>query len=109
MTGGPTNGEPEERLLLSVEGGPEAPIELPGAGVMLVGSSKERAGLVLEGEGVAGVHCAIGKAKGGGWAIKDLGSPSGTRVNGRRVENARLSAGDRIEIASRRLSVLGRG
>jgi hypothetical protein len=38
-----------------------------------------------------------------GWAISDLGSTNGTRVNGRTVERARLSDGDVIEIGLTRL------
>ncbi len=55
---------------------------------------------------MADVHAAIGRAKGGGWAIRDLGSPAGTKLNGRAIQAARLSAGDRIEIGALRLRVL---
>lgn len=39
-----------------------------------------------------------------GWAIVDLGSTNGTRVNGRSVERARLRDGDVIEIGLARLT-----
>jgi hypothetical protein len=80
--------------------------ELPAKGMLVVGSDADRAELVLEGEGVEDAHCAIGRVKDGGWAIKDLGSGRGTRVNGRRVESARLEAGDVIELGARRLGVV---
>ncbi|MBN2248703.1 MAG: DUF3662 domain-containing protein [Coriobacteriia bacterium] len=38
-----------------------------------------------------------------GWAIADLGSTNGTRVNGRSIERARLRDGDVIEIGLARL------
>ena len=38
-----------------------------------------------------------------GWAISDLGSTNGTRVNGAPVERARLADGDVIEIGLTRL------
>ena len=95
-----------ERLWLEVVGGDRAPIELPRAGVLSLGSSRERADLVLEGQGVADVHCAIGRLKGGGWAIKDLGSQYGTVVNGERVQSVRLASGDLVLVGSRRLRIV---
>lgn len=38
-----------------------------------------------------------------GWAITDLGSTNGTRVNGREVERVRLTDGDVVEIGLTRL------
>jgi len=94
-----------ERLLLELEGGGRPPAELPRAGTLVLGSSKERAGFQIEGSGVAEIHAAIGRAKGGGWAIRDLGSASGTRHNGRSVQAARLRAGDQIELGTVRLRI----
>lgn len=39
-----------------------------------------------------------------GWAIADLGSTNGTRVNGKTIERARLRDGDTIEIGLARLT-----
>ncbi|MBK7642001.1 MAG: protein kinase [Planctomycetes bacterium] len=89
-----------ERLLLEIVAGGRPPAELPRAGTLVLGSSKERAGFQIEGTLVADVHAAIGRAKGGGWAIRDLGSEAGTKLNGKRVDAARLRAGDRIELGS---------
>lgn len=97
---------PEERLLLVLAGDDRAGAELPRQGVLTIGSAKGRAGFHVEGAGVDGVHCAIARAKGGGFALKDLGSAGGTRLNGARVEVARLSAGDRIQIGDRELTVV---
>jgi hypothetical protein len=96
--------ETRERLLLEIIGADTAPVELPRSGVLSIGSGK-RADLVIDGQGVADVHCAIGKVKGGGWALKDLGSEYGTIVNGARVQSVRLAAGDQVVLGSRRLRV----
>jgi protein kinase-like protein/FHA domain-containing protein len=108
------SSEPERRWVLEQVAGPAsgtgrtlgAPTELPRAGVLTIGSSRERADLALEGAGVADVHCAIGRIKGGGWALKDLGSEQGTLVNGARVQSKRLELGDRIVLGSRELRVV---
>ncbi len=85
-----------ERLLL--EGAGRPPAELPRRGTLIIGSDAARAGFVALGAGVADVHCAIGRAKGGGWAVKDLGSPAGTVVNGVRVQVAKLADGDELRL-----------
>ena len=92
-------------LVLELVGSELAPVELPRAGVLTIGSSLKSAHFHVEGQGVADVHCAIGRIKGGGWAIKDLGSEYGTYVNGERVQSVRLQAGDSILVGSRRLRV----
>ena len=96
----------DPRLLLVLEGDPRPGAELPQAGMLVIGSSAERAGFVVQGDGVADVHCALGRTKGGGWAVKDLGSAGGTRVNGQIVESARIGAGDAITIGSRKLRIV---
>jgi serine/threonine protein kinase len=96
----------DNRLLLEVRGGDQAPVELPRSGMMVVGSSSEKAGLCLDGQGVAEVHCAIGRTKDGGYAIKDLGSEYGTIVNGARIFQARLKSGDEVLVGSVRLQVV---
>jgi serine/threonine-protein kinase len=96
----------EARLELHVVGADAAPQRLPDSGMLVLGASAERAGLVVAGQGVDDAHCAIGPVKGGGWAIKDLGSRYGTIVNGKKVATARLAAGDTILIGSRRLRIV---
>ncbi len=96
----------ERQLSLEIVGDARAPIELPRQGAMTIGSSRERADVVIEGQGVADVHCAIGRAKGGGWGLKDLGSEHGTIVNGERVQAHKLEAGDLVLVGSRRLRVV---
>lgn len=97
---------PQLRWVLEVVGDSRAPIELPRQGTLTLGGSAKRADLVLEGQGIAEVHCAIGRTKSGGWALKDLGSDFGTLVNGEKVTQHRLEVGDVIVIGSRRLRVV---
>ena len=93
------------KLALEVLGDPE-PRPLPESGSLVIGSSSKRAGLVLEGEGVAAAHCAIGRLKDGGWALKDLGSAFGSMVNGQKVTQVRLAHGDVIVLGQRNLRVV---
>lgn len=95
-----------ERLLLEICDGSRPPAELPRAGRLVIGSSAQRADFVVDRPGVASVHCAIGRTKGGGWALKDMGSPDGTRVNGEKVDSARLVAGDRITVGTCELTIV---
>jgi tRNA A-37 threonylcarbamoyl transferase component Bud32 len=95
-----------ERLLLEVIGSGRPGTPLPPVGTLTVGCDVQRCALVVSAPGVADVHCAIGRAKGGGWAVKDLGSVAGTRVNGARVEAARLRAGDELLLGDARLRVV---
>ncbi|MEM8711412.1 MAG: FHA domain-containing serine/threonine-protein kinase, partial [Planctomycetota bacterium] len=83
----------------------QPPAELPRQGRLVIGSSKDRASFHLTGQGVADVHCTIGRLKSGGWALKDLGSDFGTMVNGERVDATKLAEGDEILIGSRKLRV----
>ncbi len=94
------------RLVLELLGEGATLAELPRAGVLTIGSAASKVGFVVQGQGVSEVHCAIGRAKGGGFALKDLGSEYGTWVNGERVQQAKLDVGDVILVGSRRLRVV---
>lgn len=89
--------------------GDHAPAELPRSGKLIVGSSPDRAGFVVDAEGVEQVHCAIGRLKSGGFALKDLGAPGGTFLNGERVDTARLSEGDVIGCGGAELRIQSSG
>jgi hypothetical protein len=91
-------------LYLELEGSRAAPLALPPSGAFVIGSSRERAQLVLAGLDAA--HCAIGRLKEGGFAIKDLGSATGIAVNGQRIASARLKVGDRIVLGPHALRVV---
>ena len=93
-------------MLLEFPGQERAPAELPRRGKLVLGSSRERADLVLSGEDIEAVHCTIRPLKGGGWALVDMGSDIGTRVNGRVAETVRLAHGDVINLGRTRLTVV---
>ncbi len=95
----------EPRWILELLGGDARMVELPLAGTLVLGCSRERAGFVVEGQGVDETHCAIGRTKEGDWAVKDLGSKNGTLLNGQRVAAARLKLGDQLVLGARRLEV----
>jgi hypothetical protein len=82
------------------------PVPLPETGTLVIGASPERAGLVLRGRGIDDAHCAIGAVKGGGYAVKDLGSRNGTLLNGKRITSARLAPGDTLALGERSLRVV---
>jgi Protein kinase domain/FHA domain len=92
------------RLVLNIPG--RAPVELPAQGKLVLGTHPERTDITLEGQGVAEVHCAIGRLKGGGWALRDLGSEYGTIVNGHKAEATKLKAGDVLMLGSLRIEVV---
>ena len=81
------DGEP---LSIVVVGSPQPPRALPESGSLVIGSSREHAQLVLDAADVDAAHCAIGRLKEGGFALKDLGSKAGVELNGQRVTAARL-------------------
>ncbi len=97
--------EKEPRLLLELAGDARGPVELPRSGVLSIGADRERVDFLVEGQGVSPVHCAIGRVKGGGWALKDLGSEYGVLVNGERVSSRKLEPGDLIVLGSRRMRI----
>ncbi len=71
---------------------------VPAAGAV-IGRSRE-CDVVLDDSGISRRHAQV-KPRAGGWAIEDLGSTNGLRVNGARVQGAtELQPGDRIEMGS---------
>jgi hypothetical protein len=83
------------RALLAVEG--RRLIVPPGGGT--IGRSRD-CDIVLEDAGASRRHAEI-SPQGEGWALRDLNSTNGVRVNGRPAHGAQpLRQGDRIEIGS---------
>ncbi|MFT5051368.1 MAG: hypothetical protein ACI8QZ_002779 [Chlamydiales bacterium] len=97
---------PGQRMLIEFPGQEHPPAELPRRGKLVIGSSTERVDLVLSGAGIEPVHCTIRPLKGGGWALVDMGSATGTRVNGRVAETVRLAHGDVIKLGSTLLHIV---
>jgi pSer/pThr/pTyr-binding forkhead associated (FHA) protein len=64
--------------------------------VKTIGRAKG-ADIVLDAALVSRVHCRLEAGK-DGVAVTDLSSTNGTYVNGRRVERATLSVGDRLRV-----------
>jgi Protein of unknown function (DUF3662)/Inner membrane component of T3SS, cytoplasmic domain len=63
---------------------------------MLLGRSRE-CDIVLGDPNVSRKHAEV-RREGGGWAVFDLGSTNGIKLNGRRVNQAALRPGDRITL-----------
>jgi len=64
---------------------------------LVLGSSAD-CGLQLEGQGIAEHHAEISLVDGKFLRLKDLGSATGTLLNGERVSDAMLGSGDEIRI-----------
>lgn len=55
---------------------------------------------------VSRVHCRVTALPSGELEVKDLESTNGTFVNGKRIEHARLSSGDRLQVGRLELVAL---
>jgi len=80
--------------------GPEGARTLRFSGAEMLLGSRDGADLRLRGEGVAPSHCLL-RAADGGFQVVDLGG--GTTVNGARVREANVVAGDEIRIGPHRI------
>ena len=72
-------------------------------GVKTVGRAT-RADFIVNAALVSRLHCRL-EADNDGLDVIDLDSTNGTFVNGKRVEQARLTAGDRLRIGRTELTV----
>jgi len=75
---------------------PQPPVPIPDGGAVVVGRSRS-CELTLRSPDASRRHAEIVAVQ-DGYLIRDLGSTNGSWVNGQRVEQQRLSPGDRIEI-----------
>lgn len=64
--------------------------------IIVIGQSADVA-IELEGDGVSAIHCLIEKRDTGTY-ICDMGSQTGTRLNGKSVLDEKLKTGDSIEV-----------
>lgn len=93
-------GHPGKPRLLGFRGG--APIgewPLATTGWLQIGRSRQ-CNVVLDDETVSRMHLEIRPLAGGGWEAVDLGSSSGTSLNGKRVKQQRLRSGDRLRVGA---------
>ncbi len=93
-----TQGVGRPRLVLSATAGAPERVVLLDKAVTVVGRGAE-ADLRLPDTGVSRAHAEI-HADGGQVRVVDLDSTNGTLVNGRRVREAALSDGDRLDIGA---------
>jgi adenylate cyclase len=89
------NGE-----LVPIGGGDTIPLLRP----VLTMGRRESCDVRLEFPNVSGIHCEL-TFRDGYWAIKDLNSTNGIKVNGSRVQVRPLKPGDEIAIAKRRYTI----
>ena len=85
---------PRERVVLTVAGR-DVPIASERA---VLGRSRE-CDVRVDDSNVSRRHAEVRREEGAYWIV-DLGSTNGTELNGRRIERARLSDGDRITLGS---------
>lgn len=69
--------------------------------VAVLGRSRE-CDCVLDDSNVSRRHAELRQSRNGDWAIADLGSTNGVKVNDRRIDSARLSPGDEVVIGTTR-------
>ena len=76
---------------------------LPG-GIRTVGRATG-ADFIVDAALVSRVHCRLTALDDGGLEVRDLESTNGTFVNGQRIDNARLTEGDRLQVGRVELMV----
>ena len=79
------------------DGIPEKTFRVLPGGVRTLGRATG-ADFIVDAALVSRVHCRVTALPDGGLEVRDLDSTNGTYVNGRRVESARLTPGDRMQI-----------
>ncbi len=67
--------------------------------VAVLGRSRE-CDCVLEDPNISRQHAELRQATNGDWTVRDLGSTNGVKINGRRVESARLAPGDEVTLGT---------
>jgi len=92
-------------LKTNTEGMPEKIFRLVAGAVRTIGRSTG-ADFIVDAALVSRVHCRLTVLPGGELEVRDLESTNGTFVNGARVEAARLSPGDRLQVGRLELVAL---
>lgn len=84
-------------LKTDTEGQPEQTFRLLAGTVRTLGRSTG-ADFIVDAALVSRVHCRLTVLPDGTLEVRDLGSTNGTYVNAARIESARLSPGDRLQV-----------
>lgn len=72
----------------------------------LIGRSPKTAVTLID-DGVSREHAVVSFDEAtGSWALEDLGTTNGTRVNGKRIRSCALQSGDELQIGHTRLAFL---
>jgi hypothetical protein len=79
------------------EGEPEKTFRVMPGGIRTVGRATG-ADFIVDAPLVSRVHCRLTALADGGLEVHDLDSTNGTFLNGKRVQTARVSSGDRIGV-----------
>jgi pSer/pThr/pTyr-binding forkhead associated (FHA) protein len=72
-------------------------LRLPAGSVKTMGRTA-RADFIVDAALVSRLHCRLTAGRDGELSVEDLGSTNGTLVNGKRVEQATLQAGDTLQV-----------
>ena len=87
--------------LVPVGGGDPIPLR---RGVLTIGR-RESCDICLRFPNISGLHGELSYKDAGYWAIRDLGSTNGLKVNGQRVLQRPMRPGDELAIAKRRYTI----
>lgn len=91
-------------MLLSLSDGPSILLDKP---ILLFGRHAE-CDIQLNSKKVSRRHCCLAQVN-DYLVIRDLGSTNGVKINGLKVTEGRLRAGDELEIGNFRYQVCGEG
>jgi len=87
------------------DGHPEKTFRILPGGVKTLGRATG-ADFIVDAALVSRVHCRLTALPDGQLELRDLESTNGTYVNGSRIESARLTSGDRVQIGRLELVAL---
>ena len=79
------------------DGEPEKTFRILSGGIRTIGRATG-ADFIVDAPLVSRVHCRLTALPDGDLEVRDLNSTNGTFVNDERIENVRLSSGDRLRV-----------
>jgi ABC transport system ATP-binding/permease protein len=92
-------------ILKTLDDAPGRTFRLLPGGIRTLGRSTG-ADFIVDAALVSRVHCRLTALPSGELEVRDLDSTNGTFVNGERVETARLTSGDRLQVGRLQLIAL---